>query len=267
MPRSIPTGSNSDPRQGPANGKEAPAGAFLHRFNLPDCGFQQIVKYFSLIVVQAKGARPNVELPWPEKNTGDRMSMTTRKTIARGAMLMLCLAALPAMADEYTQPLTDLAKGKIAEIAANPELVAAVLAQNATTGSYDQTRIDALDAQWRTEVDADSKPLIDATLGNAASKYLSAAQDESAGLFTEIFATDAKGLDVAQSTITSDYWQGDEEKFTESYGRGPDAVFIGEIEQDESTQAFQSQVSVTIIDPASGAAIGSLTVGVDLSLI
>jgi hypothetical protein len=193
--------------------------------------------------------------------------MTTPKTIAHAATLMLCLVALPVMADEYTQPLTDLAKGKIAEIAANPELVAAVVAQNAVTGAYDQTKIDALDAQWRAEVDADAKPLIDATLNNAASKYLSAAQDESVGLFTEIFVTDAKGLDVAQSTITSDYWQGDEDKYTQSFGKGPGAVFIGEIEQDESTQAFQSQVSVTIIDPASGAAIGSLTVGVDLSLI
>lgn len=195
------------------------------------------------------------------------MSMSIPRTIAYRASLLLCLVALPAMADEYTQPLTDLAKGKIAEIAANPELVAAVVAQNAVTGAYDQARVDALDAQWRAEVDADAKPLIDATLNNAASKYLSAAQDESAGLFTEVFVTDAKGLNVAQSTITSDYWQGDEEKYTESFARGAGAIHIGEVEQDESTQAFQKQVSITITDPVSGAPIGSLTVGVDLSLI
>lgn len=189
------------------------------------------------------------------------------KNIVAGAAALAMLAVFPVTADEYTQPLTDLAKGRIAEIAANPEIIAAVEAQNAVTAAYDQARIDELDKQWRAEVDAEAKPLIDATLNNAASKYLAAAQDESAGLFTEIFVTDAKGLNVAQSTVTSDYWQGDEEKYTESFAKGADAIYIGEVEQDESTQAFQSQVSITITDPASGAPIGSLTVGVDLSQI
>jgi hypothetical protein len=109
--------------------------------------------------------------------------------------------------------------------------------------------------------------MIDATLGNEASKYLAGVQAESAGLFTEIFATDAMGLNAAQSTVTSDYWQGDEDKFTLSFGAGADAVALGEVEQDESTQTFQSQVSITITDPATGAPIGSITAGVDLSML
>jgi hypothetical protein len=191
----------------------------------------------------------------------------TTKTLVAGAAAILAFCIVPAVADEYTQPLTDLAKGRIAEIAASPEVIAAVQAQNAITAAYDQAKIDELDKEWRAEVDAEAKPLIDATLNNAASKYLASAQDESAGLFTEIFVTDAKGLNVAQSTVTSDYWQGDEEKYTESFAKGANAIYIGEVEQDESTQAFQSQVSITIADPASGAPIGSLTVGVDLSQI
>jgi hypothetical protein len=90
-------------------------------------------------------------------------------------------------------------------------------------------------------------------------------QEESGGLFTEIFAMDAKGLNAAQSVVTSDYWQGDEAKFSESFGIGPDAVHLGEIEQDESTQTFQSQVSITITDPATGAPIGAITAGIDLA--
>jgi hypothetical protein len=78
---------------------------------------------------------------------------------------------------------------------------------------------------------------------------------------------DAKGLNVAQSTVTSDYWQGDEDKFSMSFGAGADAIHLGEIEQDESTQAFQSQVSITIVDPQTGAPIGAVTAGVDLSMI
>ncbi|MEO5804897.1 hypothetical protein [Devosia sp.] len=191
--------------------------------------------------------------------------------LQRAARIVLVLAAgltAPAMAaDDYTGPLTELANSKIKEIAQNPVLVAAIIAQNAVTASYDQAKIDELDKQWRAEVDADAKPLIDATMGTEASAYLKKAQDDSAGMFTEIFAMDAKGLNVAQSTVTSDYWQGDEDKFTKSFGAGAAGLHLGEVEQDESTQTFQSQVSVTITDPTSGAPIGAITVGVDLSTL
>jgi outer membrane murein-binding lipoprotein Lpp len=197
--------------------------------------------------------------------------MTTR-TIGRLALgmiaaLMLTSGIATAQDNEFAEPLTALAQGEIKQIAANPVLVAAIIAQNAATGGYDQAKIDELDTQWRAEVDAASKPLIDATLANEASAYLAKVQEDSAGKFTEIFATDAKGLNAAQSTVTSDYWQGDEDKFTESFGSGADAVFLGEVEQDESTQTFQSQVSVTVVDPATGSPIGSITFGVDLSTL
>jgi hypothetical protein len=198
----------------------------------------------------------------------------TRITTTTGALAVLSAVltlgapvGVGAAENEFASQLTDLAKGQLREIAENSRLVAAIAAQNAMTGGYDQGRIDALDKQWRAEVGTDSKPLIDETLGNDASKYLAEVQDQSGGLFTEIFATDAKGLNVGQSTITSDYWQGDEEKFTGSYGAGADAIVIGDIEQDESTQRFQSQVSITITDPATGAEIGSITAGVDLSML
>ena len=194
----------------------------------------------------------------------NRMFSRTAVLIAAGAMIGF---AAPARAqdNEYTAPLTELANGKLRDIAQNPVLVSAILAQNEQTAGYDEGKIDELDKQWRAEVDAADKPLISATLDTEASKYLASAQSDSAGLFTEIFATDAKGLNVAQSTITSDYWQGDEDKFSKSFGVGADAVFLGEIEQDESTQAYQSQVSITITDPATGAPIGSITAGIDLS--
>jgi hypothetical protein len=183
------------------------------------------------------------------------------------ASMMIGFAAPAPAQDDYSAPLTELANGKLREIAQNPVLVSAIMAQNEQTAAYDQAKIDALDKQWRAEVDAAAKPLIDATLATDASKYLSSVQADSAGLFTEIFATDNKGLNVAQSTVTSDYWQGDEDKFSKSFGMGADAVFLGDVEQDESTQTYQSQVSITITDPATGAPIGSITAGVDLSAL
>ena len=74
---------------------------------------------------------------------------------------------------------------------------------------------------------------------------------------------DAKGLNVGQSDVTSDYWQGDEAKFQKSFGAGAGAVFVDEAEKDESTQMLQSQASMTIVDET-GAPIGAITVGINL---
>jgi hypothetical protein len=35
------------------------------------------------------------------------------------------------------------------------------------------------------------------------------------------------------------------------------------VEQDESTQKFEVQTSMTVVDPATGKAIGAITVGLD----
>jgi hypothetical protein len=194
--------------------------------------------------------------------------MPHRLALGLAAALVLSLPlAAPAQDNEFAEPLTALAKGELKQIAADPALVAAIMAQNAITGAYDAAKIDELDKQWRAEVDAAAKPLIDATLGGPASQYLAKVQADSAGKYTEIFATDAVGLNAAQSTVTSDYWQGDEDKFTQTFPVGADAVFLGEVEQDESTQTFQSQVSITVVDPATGTPIGSITAGIDLSVL
>ena len=63
--------------------------------------------------------------------------------------------------------------------------------------------------------------------------------------------------------MTSDYWQGDDAKWQKTYQVGPHAVFVDEVEQDESTQRYQTQVSVSIADPVTGEVIGAVTIGID----
>ena len=86
-------------------------------------------------------------------------------------------------------------------------------------------------------------------------------------MITEIFVMDARGLNVAQSDVTSDYWQGDEAKWQDTFSKGPGAVHISEVEEDESTQTFQSQVSMSVTDPADGSVIGAITVGVNVEML
>ncbi|MEO0930160.1 MAG: hypothetical protein AAFY14_05850, partial [Pseudomonadota bacterium] len=85
-----------------------------------------------------------------------------------------------------------------------------------------------------------------------------------AGFVTEVFVMDDKGLNVAQSVETSDYWQGDEAKWKETYQVGPDALHISDVEFDESTGFYQSQASLAIKDPESGEVIGAITFGINV---
>ena len=86
-------------------------------------------------------------------------------------------------------------------------------------------------------------------------------------MVTEIFVMDNKGLNVGQSDVTSDYWQGDEAKWQKTFLAGADAVFIDAVEFDESTQTFQSQLSLPVVDPQSGDVIGAVTIGVNVDTL
>jgi hypothetical protein len=151
---------------------------------------------------------------------------------------------------------------EIKKWAADPDIVAAIAAANAERAAYDQAKIDALDQQWKSEVGAAAHPLIDATAANPASAKLKAICEGQGGLVTEAFVMDAKGMNVGMCDATSDYWQGDEAKWQKTFSAGPNAVFVDDVEQDESTQKFQVQTSITVVD-ASGKAIGAMTVGLD----
>lgn len=190
-------------------------------------------------------------------------------TPAFAAVLALLACRAPALAAEgpHVAPIREFAASTVAGWAAESVLVEAVKAQNAETAGYDQATIDGLDEKWRAETAEASSPMIDAVLGNALSSWLGDVKEQQGGLVTEVFVTDAKGLNVGLSDVTSDYWQGDEAKFQQTYPLGRDAIFVDEVEKDESTQVFQSQVSMTVVDPASGEPIGSITVGINVDAL
>jgi sensor histidine kinase regulating citrate/malate metabolism len=142
-------------------------------------------------------------------------------------------------------------------------VIDAIKAQNAANAGLSEAEILALDEKWRGEVEADSHPMIDGVMSNAVSEFLKAKQEASGGTITEVFVMDAKGLNVGQSSVTSDYWQGDEAKFQKSFGAGADVIFVDEAEKDESTQMLQAQASMTVVDET-GKPIGAVTVGINL---
>lgn len=138
-------------------------------------------------------------------------------------------------------------------------------AQNQQHQKLAQSAIDALDAQWRAEREKDDKPLIAATLSNPLSVYLARIQGRSLGLYAEIFVMDQNGLNVGQSSVTSDFWQGDEDKFQKTYNVAGDAVFIDAPEWDDEAKIWRGQVSFTVTQGAEKKSIGAVTVELNLT--
>lgn len=145
-----------------------------------------------------------------------------------------------------------------------PVVEISVNAQNRRYADVGQDQIDKLDKQWRAERKEQVQPLVAAVLNNPLSTYLTQIQAASGGLLTEIFVVDNKGLNVGQSAVTSDYWQGDEGKFQKTFPKGADAVFIDESELNEGTKTWRAQVNLTVVDESKNP-IGAVTAEVNLT--
>jgi hypothetical protein len=149
---------------------------------------------------------------------------------------------------------------EIKAIAAKPEVIAAVKAQNAQSLSIDA--IKAMDGKWIAA--SGGLPEGKAMMDSPTSKALLAAE-KAKPYFTETILTDNQGANVAISAMTSDYWQGDEPKFVKAYAEGKGADYVARAKKDESSGAVVSQVSVPVMD--GNKAIGTLTIGVNIQAI
>lgn len=145
--------------------------------------------------------------------------------------------------------------------------ISTIFAANNKRAGITQASIDALEAQWQLELESKNQPLINSVVNNSLGDHLRSVISESDGLIAEINVMDASGLSVGQSSFNSDIWQGEESKYQKSFLVGPGAVFIDEVEFDDSTQSYQSQANATIVDPASGKAIGAVSVGIDVDVL
>ncbi len=195
--------------------------------------------------------------------------MSTRSMIVTGMLAAVIAAPHSAMAkaelpgDPNTM-ITDAVIRDVREWLANPVVELSINSQNRLRKNMTQAEIDAADQQWRAEREAEDQPLVAAILTNPLSSYLTQIQARSGGLFAEIFVMDAVGLNVGQSSITSDFWQGDEGKFQNTYPKGPDAVFIDEAEYNEDSDTWRSQLNMTMSN-AQRQPIGAVTIEVNLN--
>lgn len=142
----------------------------------------------------------------------------------------------------------------------NPILIEAVKTSNARAESLEA--IKRRDAEWRQieGLDDEMKAMMNSPAAQQLSKY-----ERSAPYFFEIFLMNNQGANVAMTNKTSDYWQGDEAKWQESFKGGKGAVHVGDVQFDESVEDYLLQISVPVM--SEGHAIGAITVGVNLDVL
>lgn len=137
----------------------------------------------------------------------------------------------------------------------NPIVVSAVKEQNARAMTLEQ--IKTRDKEWMAATGMDDQ--MKAMTKNTGAQELDKLEATQPYFFESILM-DNQGANVAMTNKTSDYWQGDEPKFTNAFKVG--GVDIGKSKFDDSAKAYLIQVSVPVMD--GGKVIGALCVGINL---
>ncbi|RKH10137.1 hypothetical protein D7V97_14695 [Corallococcus sp. CA053C] len=144
-------------------------------------------------------------------------------------------------------------------LAADPEVLQAIRAQNARRVPL--ATLQRLDEEWRATPAL--TPFKQTVLDGACKGALQRLQQRLGLAMAEAFTMDDQGALVCASRRTSDYWQGDEDKWRIPHARGRGGPELREAPFfDESSQAYVIQVSLPVRDGAQ--VIGALTVGLSL---
>lgn len=165
-------------------------------------------------------------------------------------------------AEEFGEMVLEYARTDLQSWITDPVIIYAIKEQNELRASVSDFKIRGMDKRW---IDGGKYgDMVLEMLDRQASIITRDRRELSNGIITEIIVMDNRGMNVAISDRTSDFFQGDEAKYQETFLKGPDAVHVSELEFDESTQKIQTQVSLTVTDPETGEPIGAVTLGIDL---
>lgn len=155
----------------------------------------------------------------------------------------------------------DLVRRMVAE---DPRIIGTIEEFNEKNKHIAMSEIKRLDDQWIATEGIDG--VVTELLNNEASFTLMEFQETHEG-YPEIFITDAKGLIVALTNKTSDYYQADEDWWIKTYNDGQGMLSHGGIEYDESALAEAIAIYLPITDTDTKIVIGVMKVIVDITAI
>jgi hypothetical protein len=165
------------------------------------------------------------------------------------------------LSQEQIEELLDVKIRFATHMAFQPNIIRAVEVQNGQQLSLAQ--IKERDEMW-IGANGGSNSLIREITRNDIARYLQRRVENNTAI-DEVFITDNQGANVAAYPPTSDYWQGDEGKWTSSFNEGNGQIFIGPLEQDASTNKTLVQISAPIV--SNDETIGVLIMGVSVDYL
>jgi len=149
----------------------------------------------------------------------------------------------------------------LSDLAESPLLIKEVEEENRKSKSMDN--ILKTDRMWRT-IDK-THPIKKQMYTSKTGALLKGIVEFKNSSYSEIFLTDNQGANITSWPITSDYWQGDEDKWSQVFNHPANDVFIGNLEFDESSNTNAVQISVPIIKDKK--IIGVLIAGIKLTYL
>lgn len=171
------------------------------------------------------------------------------------------------VSDYEQQQIKQLLTRKIERWKQLPKLESLLKERNLQSEGVSKREIAKRDKKWiHAFLQNDFSYSID-LVDQEMSARLREIKKQSQDVITEIIITDARGLNVAISDMTSDYWQGDEEKFTDVFSRPANTLHFGEISYDESTKRFQLHLSVPLYSAKKFEPLGVMVFGVDVEKV
>lgn len=144
-------------------------------------------------------------------------------------------------------------------LASHPIVVREVKLHNEIEITFEE--IKKIDDEWIAGMNKDTPTTFALNLQQTKlSRFIKKKMSSNKSLFAEIFACDKRGVVVGECPITSDYNQGDEDKFIKCYNNGDGKLFINSVEFDESSGEYTIQVSLPILDKEK--TIGVIVMGI-----
>jgi hypothetical protein len=147
-----------------------------------------------------------------------------------------------------------------------PVVIQAIQQANEDHKGLSLDEIFQKDRQWQ-EMDGVEGWVKDFLI-NPAAELLIAFQDaDDHQGYSEIFITDARGLNVAMTNKTSDYYQADEDWWVKAYADGAGHAYYGDIEFDESAMTEAISVYIPLRAPETQHVIGIMKAVIDITAI
>ncbi|WP_461481596.1 hypothetical protein [Porticoccus sp.] len=150
-------------------------------------------------------------------------------------------------------------------IHASTELAETATIQNALR-AYNRNGTDpmVLESRWPTLTN--ESPVVKSLLDNPATPLIQNLIT-TYSLQGEGFLIGRNGGLVAMTNLTSDYFQGDEEQFTETIKLDRDQAWIQDAEVDQSASALLIKIAVPVFTSANAPASGVLVIGLDQFIV